>query len=104
MTPRQVINYFGGRQEDVARATGLTQSAISGWSQRGAVAEIWQWRLHHWTNGQLPLDKTLSERPRNFPVNGAEGRRLKPPPGPNKIDLSKNSLDDVERFIARRQG
>ena len=55
MTKDEVIGFFGNANK-VARACGITRSAVEAWQ---GVPEKWQFQLERMTGGQLKADCPL---------------------------------------------
>jgi DNA-binding transcriptional regulator YdaS (Cro superfamily) len=52
VTPKQVIEHFGGISE-TARALGVKPPSVSEWKRRGVVPPIRQFQIHLLTDGVL---------------------------------------------------
>ena len=56
MTPREVVDFYGGTQVKTAAALGLTQAAISEWFRLGYVPLGRQYEIQILTGGRLRAD------------------------------------------------
>ena len=56
MTPREVIEFFGGTQQKAAERLGIRQSSISEWCIRGYVPLGRQYEYQILTGGALRAD------------------------------------------------
>ena len=56
MSPKQVIDYFGGSQTAVAKAIGVKQPSIAYWVATGKVPLGRQYQLEQATKGKLRAD------------------------------------------------
>lgn len=56
MTPKQVLVYFGGNKNKVARELGVTTATVYNWLKSGVIAPHRQALIERDTNGKLKAD------------------------------------------------
>lgn len=59
MQKQEAIEHFGNANR-LAKALGLTRQAVYAWKD-GELPELYQYKLHHLTDGKLPLSPSLAE-------------------------------------------
>lgn len=56
MTPKQVLVYFNGNKNKVARELGVTTATVYNWLKSGVIAPHRQALIERDTNGKLKAD------------------------------------------------
>ena len=59
MTPKDIIDFFGGNQADAARQLNCTRAIVSYWEKQGCVPVSTQLKIEVATRGKLKADKSL---------------------------------------------
>lgn len=57
MQKSDAIEHFGNASK-LAKALGLSRQAVYAWKD-GEIPELYQYKLHHMTGGELPLSPNL---------------------------------------------
>lgn len=56
MTIDELLDYFGNRQVNIARAMGVTKATINKWYKNKQIPEIRQYQIELLTKGKLKAD------------------------------------------------
>lgn len=60
MNFKQAVNFYK-TQTALAAALGVTPGLISQWKTSGGIPELYQWKIHGLTNGELKIDNRFKK-------------------------------------------